>query len=135
MGQRRVSHRRGSTMSSGPNHVVGLVLLTLLMVGFPRAAAAQIGLSASRSSMLYSAEANPDCSILSKITDAAALPFNVTRLSVLGAPAGRPLTYHWSMKKSEKGLLAADLDLSAGEGSAPAAVSGMCADFGSACIL
>src|SRR5256884_2939880 len=85
--------------------------------------------------MLYSAESKPDCSILSK-TDDAALPFNVTRLRVLGAPAGRPLTYHWSMKKSEKGLLAADLDISAGgQGSAPAAVSGMCADFGSACIL
>ena len=136
MGQRRVSHRLGSTMISGPNRVVGLALLTFLtQVGLPRAASAQIGLSASRSSMLYSAEANPDCSILSK-TDDAALPFNVTRLRVLGAPAGRPLTYHWSMKKSEKGLLAADLDLSAGgQGSAPAAVSGMCADFGSACIL
>src|SRR2546429_8616448 len=84
--------------------------------------------------MLYSAESKPDCSILSK-TDDAALPFNVTRLRVLGAPAGRPLTYHWSMKKSEKGLLAADLDLSAGgQGSAPAAVSGMGGDFGSACI-
>src|SRR5207247_3984829 len=131
MGQRRVSHRLGSTMISGPNRVVGLALLTFLtQVGLPRAASAQIGLSASRSSMLYSAEANPDCSILSK-TDDAALPFNVTRLRVLGAPAGRPLTYHWSMKKSEKGLLEEDLDVSAGgEGWAPGALGGRITAYG-----
>jgi hypothetical protein len=135
MGQRRVSHRLASTMIS-PSRFGGLALVTLLtQVGLPRAASGQIGLTASRSSMLYAAQANPDCSMLSK-TDDAALPFYVARLRVVGAPAGGSVRYHWSMKKSDKGLLAADLDLgTGGQSSAPAAVSGMCADFGSACIL
>ena len=136
MGQRRVSHRLASMMISAPSRFGGLALVTLLtQVGLPRAASGQIGLNASRTSMLYAAQANPDCSMLSK-TDDAALPFYVARLRVVGAPAGGSVRYHWSMKKADKGLLAADLDLgTGGQSSAPSAVSGMCADFGSACIL
>ena len=136
MGPRRVSHCLASMMISAPSRFGGLALVTLLtQVGLPRAASGQIGLNASRTSMHYAAQANPDCSMLSK-TDDAALPFYVARLRVVGAPAGGSVRYHWSMKKADKGLLAADLDLgTGGQSSAPSAVSGMCADFGSACIL
>src|SRR5207253_492367 len=101
MGQRRVSHRLATMMVAARNRFVGVAVLALLtQVGLPRGAAGQIGLTASRNSLLYSAQANPDCSMLSKITDDAALPFNVARLKVLGAPAGGSVRYHWSMKKS-----------------------------------
>jgi hypothetical protein len=97
-----------------------------------RQAAGQVAVTATRTNLLYSLDANPDCSALSKMADEA-LPFFVTRIKVEGAPAVPGLRYRWSMPKGDKGSLAADLDL--GSGAEQSAVSGMCADFGSACLL
>ena len=99
-------------------------------------AAAQIALTASNTNLLYSKDASPNCSELSKITDDAQLPKNVARLRVAvpGGIEGRALRFAWSMKKSAKGTLAADLDIGAAGAEVPA-IDAMCADFGNACVL
>src|SRR5262249_30647550 len=58
---------------------------------------------------------------------------NVARLSVVNPPTGANIGYHWSMKKSSKGTLAADLDI--GMGAEIPAINAMCSSFGSACLL
>ncbi len=109
------------------------VAMILAAVGWLSPASAQIVLNASRTDLLYSHIATPDCSMLSKTTDPTQLPLNVARLTVMNAPVGRPLTYRWSMKKSAKGTLAADLDL--GPGAGLPSIGAMCSSFGNACIL
>jgi len=52
---------------------------------------------------------------------------------VVDAPPGVPLVYRWSLPSNAQGLLAADLDLGPA-GEAPS-VTGMCAEFGNACVL
>jgi len=95
---------------------------------------AAVTLTAARTELLYSTEMNPDCSKLFSVPDAS-LPFWVTRIraTVDNAPAGTALTYRWSSSKKQKGMLLADLDL--GPAAETSAVDGMCADFGSACVL
>src|SRR5262249_39637459 len=96
---------------------------------------AVVSLSVSRTELLYSQNANPDCSMLHAVTDDALLPFYVARLraTVENPPTGPPLAYRWSLPSKAKGLLAADLDLGpAGETSS---VTGMCAEFGNSCVL
>ena len=106
------------------------------IVAWVAPAAAQITLTASNTNLLYSKDANPDCSALSKITDDAQLPRNVARLRVAvpGGTEGRALRFAWSTKKSAKGTLAADLDIGAAGAEVPA-IDAMCADFGNACVL
>ncbi len=101
-------------------------------VGYGHAA---VSASASRNELLYSQNANPDCSMLHAITDDSMLPFYVARLraTVQDAPAGVPLVYRWSLSSSAQGLLGADLDL--GPGGEVPTISGMCAEFGNACVL
>src|SRR5881628_354026 len=97
-----------------------------------RAGAAAI-LTASRSELLYSAEAEPDCSALSKNSDAA-LPFNVVRVTAVvdGAPPEQ-VRYRWSFPNPAVGTLAADLDL--GPSQETPAIQALCAEFGNACTL
>lgn len=102
-------------------------------VGLTGRAWAQVNLVASRSSLLYSTSTNVDCSMLSKITNDSMLPFYVTRLRIANPPTGSAIGYHWSMKKSSKGTLAADLDI--GTGAEVPAINAMCSSFGSACLL
>jgi hypothetical protein len=111
---------------------IGLALMLNALVGRAEAA---VSLSASRTSLLYSQNANPDCSMLHAITDDAKLPFYVARLrtTVEGAPAGDPVVYRWALPAKAKGLLAADLDLT--PGGATSSITGMCAEFGNACVL
>jgi hypothetical protein len=111
---------------------IGLGLTLAALVGRVEAA---VSVSASRTEILYSQNADPDCSMLHSVTDDAQLPFYVARLraTVVDAPPGVPLVYRWSLPSNAQGLLAADLDLgSAGE--APS-VTGMCAEFGNTCVL
>jgi len=104
----------------------------VIAASFVRVAAAAVTLTPTRTQALYSTSVDPDCSKLVKTADAD-LPFNIVRLRVAvdGTPAG--LGYHWSMPKKSKGTLAADLDLTPGV--EESAVSGMCAEFGNACVL
>ena len=111
---------------------IGLALTLGSLVGRVEAA---VSISAARTELLYSQNANPDCSMLHMVTDDAQLPFYVTRLraTVEGAPAGAPIVYRWALPAKAKGLLAADLDLT--PGGATSSITGMCADFGNACVL
>jgi hypothetical protein len=111
---------------------IGLALTLGALVGRVEAA---VSISASRTELLYSQNANPDCSMLHAVTDDAQLPFYVARLraTVEGAPAGAPVVYRWALSAKAKGLLAADIDLTPGE--ATSSVTGMCAEFGNACVL
>jgi hypothetical protein len=111
---------------------IGLALTFGALVGRAEAA---VSVSASRSSLLYAQNANPDCSMLHAVTNDAKLPFYVARLraTVEGAPAGAPIVYRWSLPAKAKGLLAADLDLT--PGGATSSITGMCAEFGNACVL
>ncbi len=132
MRQRGILHRLTSLTASRPGRSVGVALIALLAAATPAAGA--VTLSASRSELLYSTDANPDCSKLHKLSNAA-LPFYVTRIqaTVEGAPAGVPIRYRWSIGKGQAGMLLADLDL--GPGQETSAIDGMCADFGNACVL
>jgi hypothetical protein len=112
-----------------------VTLAALLTLAAPlRSGHAAVSVSTARTELLYSQNADPDCSKLHAVTDDSQLPFYVTRLrgTVDNAPAGVPIVYRWSLPSSAKGLLASDLDLPAGQ---TPAVSGMCADFGNACVL
>ena len=82
---------------------------------------------------LYAADAMPDCSKLSKLPDDG-LPLSVVRLRAQadGAPAAQT-TFRWSMRGRDFGLLVADLDI--GPSAQSAAVAGLCAEFGDACVL
>ena len=105
------------------------VLADLALAG--RAGAAVI-LTASRSELLYSTDAEPDCSALSKNLNA--LPFNVTRVTAVvdGAPP-EEVRYRWSFPQPAVGTLAADLDL--GPSQETPAIQALCAEFGNACTL
>ena len=95
MRQRSISHCLARMMTSA-SHRTAIVAAIGVFVQLASAvpARASVTLTASRTSMLYSSSAGPDCSELSKAMDAA-LPFNVTRLrvTVVGAPAGQSLSY------------------------------------------
>ena len=106
----------------------------LVQWGLTTVTEAAVTLTAARTELLYSTETNPDCSKLFSLADAS-LPFWVTRIraTVDNAPAGTALTYRWSTSKNQKGMLLADLNL--GPSAETSAVDGMCADFGSACVL
>src|SRR5262252_3953037 len=82
---------------------IGLALTLGTLVGRVEAA---VSVSASRAELLYSQNANPDCSMLNGVTDDAQLPFYVTRLraTVEGAPAGASLVYRWMLPAKAKGL-------------------------------
>jgi hypothetical protein len=108
------------------------LLAATTVLGWAHPASAQITVTASRSSLLYSTT-SPDCSALSKIMDDTMLPLNVARLTIANAPTGTNIGYHWSLKKSSKGMLAADLDI--GAGAETPAINAMCSSFGSACLL
>ncbi|TMA64414.1 MAG: hypothetical protein E6J69_15400, partial [Deltaproteobacteria bacterium] len=110
-----------------------LFVLLLLEVPFAAPLGAAVRLAATRAETLYAADAMPDCSKLSKLADDG-LPLHVVRLRAEadGAPADQ-IVYHWSMRAPAVGLLVADLDL--GPTAQGAAVAGLCAEFGDACIL
>jgi hypothetical protein len=128
-------HRLASMMAAIPRWVTAATLVVGAVAAAAMPAGASVTLTASRNELLYSQDADPDCSKLHAITDDGQLPFNVARLrsSVQGAPAGQAVGYKWSLRKKSAGLLAADLDL--GPGGETSAVAGMCAEFGNACIL
>jgi len=132
MRQRSIFHRLTSLMTSRPSRSVGVAFVALLVAGTP--AAAVVTLSASRTELLYSTDVNPDCSKLFPMDDTQ-LPFNITRVIAVvpNAPAGRQLSYRWSLRKPAVGTLAANLPIGTSGGAS--AVSGMCADFGNACLL
>src|SRR5262245_62648141 len=110
------------------------ICLALTLGGVAGRVEAAVSISASRTELLYSLNANPDYSMLQAVTDAQ-LPFYVTRLraTVEGAPAGASLVYRWMLPAKAKGLLAADLDLT--PGGSTSSITGMCAEFGNACVL
>src|SRR5205823_2278817 len=108
------------------------MLVAVALANIPGRVSAAVTLAASRGELLYSQNADLDCSKLHAMTDAE-LPFNVARLSVGGVTPGTPVSYRWSIAKKIDGVLAADLDL--GPGEETSAVSGMCAEFGNACVL
>ncbi len=85
--------------------------------------------------MLYSSESEVDCSQLFAIADDAALPRNVTRIhaTVTGASDPSQVRIRWFVPEPEAGQLVANLDL--GPQDETPAVTGMCADFGNACVL
>ena len=116
----------------------GVKILTAATVGAlclqAATARAALNMTASRSELFYSDEADPDCSTLSKLPDDQ-LPTNVVRLRAV-LPAGVDPTqvrFRWSLPKPQLGTLAADLDL--GPSDTTAAVRGLCAEFGNSCIL
>lgn len=111
--------------------LVGLVVLVGQLGLTPRAGAV-VALTPSRREMLSSADANPDCSKLSQLADDA-LPLNVVRIhaTVDGGPP--PGVIRWSLPRPQVGTLAADQDLGSAEQTA--AVRGLCAEFGNACVL
>src|SRR5438128_2995767 len=111
------------------------LLVVVAHLCLPIGVDAAVGIGVSRGELLYSQKGDPDCTKLHMITDDTMLPFNVARLhaTVDGAPAGQPLSYQWSIAKNANGILAADLDI--GPGGEVPAVSGMCAEFGNACVL
>jgi hypothetical protein len=118
-----------------PRLLRGLPLAALLLEAALVPAGAQVTAVASRTSLLYSSDANPDCSAL-HAEDSSLLPFNVARISVVGAPTGSTVQYRWSMPKSDQGIFAADENIMTnGTGGPAPAISGMCSDFGNACIL
>ncbi|TMA60029.1 MAG: hypothetical protein E6J75_01945 [Deltaproteobacteria bacterium] len=108
-----------------------VVLLFQVSLAAPLEAAVQ--LTATRAETLYAADAMPDCSKLSKLPDDG-LPLSVVRLRAQadGAPAAQT-TFRWSMRGRDFGLLVADLDI--GPSAQSAAVAGLCAEFGDACVL
>jgi hypothetical protein len=132
MGQRSVSHLPKGRTTRISSCAVALAVVVLNCLTAPAMGA--VSLSPSRTDLLYSTDANPDCSALFEIKDDTKLPFNVVRIRVLvdNASPTRPLGYRWSIRKPV-GILAADLDLGPGEQTPD--VSGMCADFGNACVL
>jgi len=113
--------------------VVGVLIGVLVPSG---AGAARLGVTASRSELLYSSgAANPNCSELSKITDDSALPLYIVRLHA-AAPPGIPadqVRYEWSFPKPALGVLAADIDL--GPDEEEPAIRSLCADLGNGCVL
>jgi len=70
---------------TGRRGAIGLALTLGALVGRVEAA---VSVSVSRSELLYSQNANPDCSMLHAVTDDVMLPFYVARLraTVLDAP-------------------------------------------------
>jgi len=110
-----------------------LVLVALAQLGAASAASADVTVGVSRAEALYSSDAMIDCSKLHAITDDTKLPFNVVRLRAAAVGETGPVTFHWSMLKPAAGTLAADLDL--GPTDQTAAIDGMCAEFGNACVL
>src|SRR2546425_216298 len=110
-----------------------LFVVLLLEVSFAAPLGAAVQLTATRTETLYAADAMPDCSKLSKLPDDG-LPLNVVRLRAQadGAPASQT-TFRWSMRGRDFGLLVADLDI--GPSAQSAAVAGLCAEFGDACVL
>jgi hypothetical protein len=96
------------------------------------AARAAVTLTASRPDVLYSADGDPKCSELSQLADDK-LPLNVIRLRATVDNATGPVRYHWSIPHPQMGILAADLNL--GPAEETAAIRGLCAEFGNACIL
>jgi hypothetical protein len=109
-----------------------LVGALLLLLGVHAEAA--VTLTASRSELLYSGGADPDCAALHATMDDTLLPLHVVRLRAVadGADPGG-VRYRWSMPRPQVGTLAADLDL--GPEEQTAAIRGLCAEFGNACIL
>ena len=120
-------------MMSGRRIVAG-ALVGLLAVSC--AEAARLGVTASRSELLYSSSTgNPSCSDLSKITDGSLLPLNIVRLKAV-APAGIPVDqvrYQWSFPKPALGMLLADTDL--GPDEQDPAIRSLCAELGNECVL
>lgn len=118
-------------------HALLLVLVPHLLAAglLASRSEAAVTLGAVRTELLYSQDADPDCSELHAIEDDAALPFNVARLraTVTGANPGTPVSFRWALVDGSAGLLAADQDL--GPAGETPAVSGMCAEFGNACLL
>jgi hypothetical protein len=108
-------------------------MLAFVQLGLPAATRGAASVVASRAELLYSADANPDCSQLSQRADGA-LPLNIVRLraTVTDADPAR-VRYRWSMPRPAVGILAADLDL--GPGDETSAVRALCSEFGNACIL
>jgi hypothetical protein len=130
MGQGVARHLRAGTCTFRRT-ACSLALVALMAPGVVVSASAQVAINALRTSALYSGGASTDCSAL-HMKDDPNLPFNVVRLHA-SPPASGSLHYHWSMRKSDEGMLIADQDL--GPGGTTPAVSGMCSDFGSACVL
>jgi hypothetical protein len=120
----------GGTRRPGRGARAGLVAALLALTG---PAHGVVVLSSSRGETLYSAEEAPDCSELSRLPDDQ-LPLNVVRIraAVDGAAPGE-VAYRWSLPTPAVGTLAADLDL--GPAERTAAVRGLCAEFGNACVL
>jgi hypothetical protein len=131
MGER--GRRWRGDVSRLPKTCAAHAVLVAALLAWISPAWGQVGLTTSNANLLYSCDANPDCSNLHKVMDDTQLPQNVARLKVVGAPSDRPVRYIWSMKKSAKGILAADLDITPG-GATPA-IEAMCGEFGNACIL
>src|SRR2546428_11201699 len=108
-------------------------LFVVLLLEVPLVAPSEgaVRLATTRAETLYAADAMPDCSKLSKLPDDG-LPLHVVRLRAQadGAPAAQ-ITYRWSMRGRDFGLLVADLDI--GPSAQSAAVAGLCAEFGDAC--
>src|SRR5262245_31326202 len=123
--------------SARPSPAVGwsAICLALTLGVLAGRAEAAVSISPARTELLYSQNANPDCSMLNGVTDDAQLPFYVTRLraTVEGAPAGASIVYRWKLPAKARGLLAADLDLT--PGGSTSSITGMCAEFGNACVL
>src|SRR5256712_4404075 len=110
-------------------------LFVVLLLEVPLVAPSEgaVRLATTRAETLYAADAMPDCSKLSKLPDDG-LPLHVVRLRAQadGAPADQ-IRYRWSMRAPAVGQLVADLDI--GPSAQGAAVAGLCAEFGDACIL
>lgn len=106
------------------------IALVLVPAGVANAAPT---LQVARTELLYSSSSDIDCSELHAQMNDALLPYNVVRLTAqVDVAPGTPLVYRWSMPKAA-GTLAADLDL--GPNEQTAAIVGMCAEFGNACVL
>jgi hypothetical protein len=125
----------------GLAHKEGNAVRMLLGVGLVLMAAASSNAAVSiqvesRTELLYSTDANVDCTKLHMETDGTKLPFNVVRLRALanGAPIDlSTVKVQWSFRGTTFGTFAADLDLGP-TGSQPT-VTAMCAEFGNECLL
>jgi hypothetical protein len=128
-------HRSKGVLVELRRVVVVVVEVLALLVAHASPAGAVVSASAARTELLYSSEADIDCSKLFKITDDLKLPRNVARIRAVASGARDPaqVRFRWSMQRKGAGTLAADLDL--GPLDQTSAVSGMCADFGNACSL
>jgi hypothetical protein len=115
--------------------LVAVLVTCAVAAGHAAPSQAAVVLTAPRTELLYSSDTDVDCSELFKIRDPAPLPRNVARITavVTGATDPSQVRVRWFLPRPETGVLAADLNL--GPQDQTSAVTGMCADFGNACVL